>query len=349
LGTQVSRADVVFGGWTDRGGERHPGDARHLEHAMTTLAVQTWDTLTRPRVARCASASSAIRTPEPGPDAVTGTAAPAVARALGAEPDAVVADHGVAGPLLALLRAAAGRASDPEPSADRTTGPESETGRTAHVLALAAGRVLGLAVHVDPGTPGTPGAPGIPGPLGAAGALEAPGIPGAAGALGAPGWRPDRETHRRKPRDTREARAPVEAERSPLLSLPSSSPFFQRSSRELLRLEGARCLACGTVMFPPSQRPVCSGCQGYAFEPVPLSRTGTVHTYVVNRFLPDGFGDEMALVLGQMDDGSRYWAPTSGIRAGELAIGDPVELRLRRFTDHGGAPVYAMKFVGAGV
>jgi hypothetical protein len=27
-----------------------------------------------------------------------------------------------------------------------------------------------------------------------------------------------------------------------------------------------------------------------------------------------------------------------------LAIGHPVELRLRRFTDHGGAPAYAMKF-----
>jgi uncharacterized OB-fold protein len=98
-------------------------------------------------------------------------------------------------------------------------------------------------------------------------------------------------------------------------------------------------------MFPPSQRPVCSGCGSYDFEPATLSRTGSVYTYVVNRFLPQGFGDEMALVLGEMDDGSRYWAPTSGIDAAGLAIGNPVELRLRRFTDHGGAPTYAMKFV----
>jgi hypothetical protein len=137
---------------------------------------------------------------------------------------------------------------------------------------------------------------------------------------------------------------PTEPESSPPLSLPTSSPFFQRAARELLRLEGARCRGCGHVMFPPSQRPVCSGCGSFDFDPVALARTGSVYSYVVNRFLPRGFGDEMALVLGEMDDGSRYWAPTSGIDTAGLDIGNPVELRLRRFTGHGGAPTYAMKF-----
>jgi hydroxymethylglutaryl-CoA synthase len=142
-----------------------------------------------------------------------------------------------------------------------------------------------------------------------------------------------------------EPRQPVETPSSPPLSLPTSSPFFQRASRELLRLQGARCRACGHVVFPPSQRPVCPSCHGYDFDRVPISRTGVVHTYTVNRFLPVGFGAEMILVLGDLDDGSRYWAPTSGLRAEEVSIGTPVELRLRRFTDHGGAPTYAMKFV----
>jgi uncharacterized OB-fold protein len=201
----------------------------------------------------------------------------------------VLPDHGVAGPLLALLKAAGAGA-----------------GRTVHTLATTAGRVVALAAHADPG---------------------------------APSWHQPDEGADDPPEP------PIEPECSPPLSLPTSSPFFRRAARELLRLEGARCRGCGHVMFPPSQRPVCSGCGSFDFESAALSRTGSVYTYVVNRFLPQGFGDEMALVLGEMDDGSRYWAPTSGIDAAGLAIGNPVELRLRRFTGHGGAPTYAMKFV----
>jgi uncharacterized OB-fold protein len=262
--------DVVHGNWVDRAGARHPGDLRHLEHTVTALARR-------------------VRSTGPAPDGVTGVAAAAVARALGAAPDAVLPDHGVAGPLLALLRTA---------GSPGTTGDRS-------ILAATASQVVAVHAEADPG---------------------------------APAWSPPPEP---------DAGPPTEAEASPPLSLPTSSPFFQRAAGELLRLEGARCRRCGTTAFPPSQRPVCSGCQGYDFDPVPLSRTGAVHTFVVNRFLPEGFGDEMTLVLGEMDDGSRYWAPTSGIRPGELAIGDRVGLRLRRFTDHGGAPVYAMKFTGA--
>ncbi|MFF0223294.1 hypothetical protein [Streptomyces sp. NPDC004629] len=138
---------------------------------------------------------------------------------------------------------------------------------------------------------------------------------------------------------------PIDVHASPPLSLPGSSPFFQRSARELLRYEGGRCGRCGHVVFPPSQRTVCPACHGYRFTPVQLSRTGSVYTFVVNRFLPTGFGSDMILVLAEMDDGSRYWAPTSGMSPDVVSIGARVDLRLRRFTDHGGAPVYAMKFV----
>ncbi|MGJ6969275.1 zinc ribbon domain-containing protein [Streptosporangium sp. G11] len=180
------------------------------------------------------------------------------------------------------------------------------TGSAATVVATTASRVVALSIEVDEGA--RPLLPTLPGPV--------PELP-----------------------------EPIDVRSSPPLSLPGSSPFFRRSARELLRLEGARCDGCGHVVFPPSQRTVCPSCHGYGFTPAPLSRIGRVYTYVVNRFLPTGFGDQMILVLAELDDGSRYWAPTSGMSPDEVEIGAGVELRVRRFTDDGGAPVYAMKFV----
>ncbi|GAA1000614.1 hypothetical protein GCM10009555_103920 [Acrocarpospora macrocephala] len=180
------------------------------------------------------------------------------------------------------------------------------TGSAATVVATTASRAVALSIEVDAGA--RPLLPALPGPV--------PELP-----------------------------EPIEVRSSPPLSLPGGSPFFRRSARELLRLEGARCDGCGHVVFPPSQRPVCPSCHGYGFTPAPLSRTGRVYTSIVNRFLPTGFGDQMILVLAELDDGSRYWAPTSGMGPDEVEIGAGVELRIRRFTGDGGAPVYAMKFV----
>lgn len=137
----------------------------------------------------------------------------------------------------------------------------------------------------------------------------------------------------------------VEAAASPMLSLPSSSPFFERSARELLRLEGARCRSCGHVVFPPTQRPICAECRQTGFDRHLLSRSGSVYTFTVNHFLPVGFGSQMILILAELDDGYRYWAPASGMAARDVEIGVRVRLGVRRFTDHGGVPVYAMKFL----
>jgi uncharacterized OB-fold protein len=75
-----------------------------------------------------------------------------------------------------------------------------------------------------------------------------------------------------------------------------------------------------------------------------MSRVGTVYTFTVNRFLPAGFGDQMVMILGEMTDGTRYWAPASGIDGDDVSIGLPVELHLRRYTQTSGIPAYAMKF-----
>jgi uncharacterized OB-fold protein len=138
-------------------------------------------------------------------------------------------------------------------------------------------------------------------------------------------------------------RAPEQAA-APALSLPPSSPFFARSARELLRLEAGKCDACGHIAFPPAQRPICAACGGSSWNAYQMSRVGAVYTFTVNRFLPAGFGDQLVMILGEMTDGTRYWAPASGITGDDVSIGLPVELHLRRYTQTSGIPAYAMKF-----
>jgi uncharacterized OB-fold protein len=133
---------------------------------------------------------------------------------------------------------------------------------------------------------------------------------------------------------------------NPVLSLPTKSPFYSRNIGELIRLDAAKCKACGSIAFPPSQRPVCPACQAADWEPYRLARTGVVHTFTVNKFLPVGFGDEMAYVLADLEDGTQYWAPVSDLDPGSIEIGMAVHLVIRRFTVQAGVPLYSMKFVG---
>jgi uncharacterized OB-fold protein len=150
-------------------------------------------------------------------------------------------------------------------------------------------------------------------------------------------WLPETKAPEAAPRAPEQAAAPA-------LSLPTSSPFFARSARELLRLEAGKCDACGHVAFPPAQRPICAACGGSNWTAHQMSRVGTVYTFTVNRFLPAGFGEQMVMILGEMSDGSRYWAPASGIPGGDVSIGMAVELHIRRYTQADGIPAYAMKF-----
>jgi hypothetical protein len=109
-------------------------------------------------------------------------------------------------------------------------------------------------------------------------------------------------------------------------------------------LLGDRCTSCGTYVFPPTVA-FCPnpGCEGAAFERVPLSRRGRVWSYTVNRyqppppyvaadpFLPYGIAaveldDEKLVVLGQV----------AGDVGAPLPVGTEVELVLETlFEDDG--------------
>jgi uncharacterized OB-fold protein len=119
------------------------------------------------------------------------------------------------------------------------------------------------------------------------------------------------------------------------------------TSGEEPALLGTRCRECGTVFFPREEA-FCRnpGCEGEAFDPVPLSRRGRVWSYTDARYQPPppyipasdpyepfalaavSLEAEGLVVLGQV---------ASGFGVADLKVGDEVELVVEPlYTDESG-------------
>ncbi len=132
---------------------------------------------------------------------------------------------------------------------------------------------------------------------------------------------------------------------NPRLPLPAMSPFFWRNRDWFLRLEAHRCINCGFVAFPPSERPICRECHSMKWEPYLLPRKGRVYTYCVNNYTAAGFPRQIVHILADLEDGTRLWGPATEMQADEVSIGVPVRIAFRRYTQEEGALVYGMKFI----
>lgn len=130
------------------------------------------------------------------------------------------------------------------------------------------------------------------------------------------------------------------------MAIPPGSAMVVRGGREVLQLLGARCVDCGAIATPPSTHPHCLACGSAKAELVPLARSGSVHTFVVNHTMPAPFVAPLPLAVLDLDDGARVMLQVTGDAEG-LAIGDRVELVLRRYAVERGAPVYGYKAVRA--
>jgi hydroxymethylglutaryl-CoA synthase len=126
------------------------------------------------------------------------------------------------------------------------------------------------------------------------------------------------------------------------MAVPPGSAMFVRGNAEILGLIGGRCVECATVSFPQAIHPACLACGRDKFDPVPLARTGTVQTFVVNHAMPAPFVAPLPLVCVDLDDGSRVMFQGAGTGA-DLEIGGPVDLVLRRYAVERGVPVYGWK------
>jgi hydroxymethylglutaryl-CoA synthase len=127
------------------------------------------------------------------------------------------------------------------------------------------------------------------------------------------------------------------------MGVPPGGAAFVRGNVEMLSLEGARCRVCDTVSTPPSIHPRCIGCGGDQLEVVHLARRGTVQTFVVNQTMPPPFQAPLPLLVVDLDDGARLMVQGVPADAGSLAVGDRVELTLRRYALERAVPVYGYK------
>lgn len=106
--------------------------------------------------------------------------------------------------------------------------------------------------------------------------------------------------------------------------------FWEGTSAGELRIQS--CNACGVLRFPPG--PACPDCGALDRGHVVASGRGTVHSYVVHRHPPVP-GRELPILIGLIDleEGVRMVGELVGIDAGEVQIGMPVALELRRIDD----------------
>ena len=126
------------------------------------------------------------------------------------------------------------------------------------------------------------------------------------------------------------------------MGVPPESAQFVRGADEMLGLQGARCVDCGTINTPPSIHPHCISCGSAKFVLVGLARKGKVHTFVVNHTMPAPFVAPLPLAVIDLEDGARVMLQVIG-DGSDLAIGSDVELVLRRYAYERGVPVYGYK------
>ncbi len=130
------------------------------------------------------------------------------------------------------------------------------------------------------------------------------------------------------------------------MGVPPESALFACGAEEMLQLLGGRCAECGTISTPPSIHPTCIACGGMKLDPIPLSRHGTVHTFVVNQTMPAPFVAPLPIAVIDLDDGARVMLQVVGDGT-NLEIDTDVDLVLRKYAHERGVPVYGYKAVAA--
>ncbi len=118
----------------------------------------------------------------------------------------------------------------------------------------------------------------------------------------------------------------------------SSLTAERREMRQTLRLHGASCGSCGTILFPV--RPACRKCGSSGpFAEFRLARRGTVVTWNRDHVYP-GSGSPLANVVVDLEGGGRL---LTQLTEGDPQIGMIVELSLRKLHEGRGLPHYFWK------
>jgi uncharacterized protein len=120
---------------------------------------------------------------------------------------------------------------------------------------------------------------------------------------------------------------------------PDSAPFWNGCRNGQLLLQ--QCTACESWRYPPA--PVCSRCGSLEERWSPVSRRGTIHSFVVYyRTFHPAYADDIpyAVALVDLDEGVRMAMRVVEYPVEALAIGMEGTIELRRVTEEIWVPVF---------
>lgn len=126
-----------------------------------------------------------------------------------------------------------------------------------------------------------------------------------------------------------DAPATAPAPRRPAPGMSDDTRFFWEGAREG-KLLIQRCTSCGTLRHPPG--PACPSCHSFEWDTVQSSGRGTVYSFVVMHYPevpPFDYPNPIALV--ELEEGTRLVAQLVGVAAGEIQIGQAVQVEFNRF------------------
>ncbi|MEE6174999.1 Zn-ribbon domain-containing OB-fold protein [Mycobacterium sp. 050134] len=150
-------------------------------------------------------------------------------------------------------------------------------------------------------------------------------------------------------RDEVEARDLPRAKIAEGTGIPISLPAYARAFEPKIRWEAAvfdeRPGVDGNPQFPPRRRVDESGTLAAQYRLEPLPRTGTVYTHTTVRIpVPDLPGPYSLAVVALDNSPVRVLLKVTGIPAGEVTIGQPGAVVLRKVATRAGVPDYGYMF-----
>ncbi|QDX80165.1 DNA-binding protein [Denitratisoma sp. DHT3] len=136
-----------------------------------------------------------------------------------------------------------------------------------------------------------------------------------------------------------QAEAPAQpAPRRPHPGVSDDTRFFWDGLKQG-RLLIQKCSACGQLRHPPA--PCCPDCHSFAWETLPASGRGVIHSFVVVHH-PQVAGIEAPnpVLLVELEEGTRLVAGLVGIERSEIRIGMPVQAEFLRVDEELVVPVF---------
>jgi uncharacterized OB-fold protein len=123
-------------------------------------------------------------------------------------------------------------------------------------------------------------------------------------------------------------------------------PRYWRLKDQRYRLQGTVCSSCGHYSFPP--RIVCPRCKSKALRPYEFSGKGKVFSFTVVYQTIERYQDKVPYIVALIDleEGPRLTAQLTDVDAGDVQIGMPVEMVVRKYYEENtdGPIFYGYKF-----